>query len=134
MIDYDVCSNYGNWNYAAGIGNDPRQDRKFNIIKQGLDYDPIGDFVKMWVPELSQLSEENSLTKGVIHFPWKASPTALSKADIVLGTSYPNPVIIAGEWERHYSKVINKTGGAANNKELQQKKGSDFYFKQESKS
>ncbi len=40
QIDYDVCSNYGNWNYSAGIGNDPREDRKFNMIKQGLDYDP----------------------------------------------------------------------------------------------
>lgn len=38
-IDYDVCSNYGNWLYSAGIGNDPRENRKFNMIKQGLDYD-----------------------------------------------------------------------------------------------
>jgi deoxyribodipyrimidine photolyase len=39
-VDHDVCSNYGNWLYSAGIGNDPREDRKFNVIKQGLDYDP----------------------------------------------------------------------------------------------
>lgn len=38
-IDYDVCSNYGNWLYSAGVGNDPRENRKFNMIKQGLDYD-----------------------------------------------------------------------------------------------
>lgn len=38
-MDYDVCSNYGNWLYSAGIGNDPRDNRKFNMIKQGLDYD-----------------------------------------------------------------------------------------------
>jgi deoxyribodipyrimidine photo-lyase len=35
LIDHDPCSNYGNWNYAAGIGNDPRQDRHFNVVKQG---------------------------------------------------------------------------------------------------
>ena len=35
-----MCSNYGNWLYSAGIGNDPRENRKFNMIKQGLDYDP----------------------------------------------------------------------------------------------
>jgi len=131
LIDFDVCSNYGNWNYAAGVGNDPRVDRKFNIIKQGLDYDPSGDYVKTWVPELAKLTEQNSLTKGVIHFPWKANITDLNNAKIELGISYPKPIVIAGEWERHYSKVINKAGGAANNKELQQKKGSDFYFKQE---
>ncbi|KAM7123133.1 cryptochrome DASH-like isoform 5-T6 [Ciconia maguari] len=39
LVDYDVCSNYGNWLYSAGIGNDPRDNRKFNMIKQGLDYD-----------------------------------------------------------------------------------------------
>lgn len=39
QIDHDVCSNYGNWLYSAGIGNDPRENRKFNMIKQGLDYD-----------------------------------------------------------------------------------------------
>lgn len=39
QVDHDVCSNYGNWLYSAGIGNDPRENRKFNMIKQGLDYD-----------------------------------------------------------------------------------------------
>lgn len=38
-VDHDVCSNYGNWLYSAGVGNDPRENRKFNMIKQGLDYD-----------------------------------------------------------------------------------------------
>ena len=46
QIDHDVCSNYGNWLYSAGIGNDPREDRKFNMVKQGLDYDPeVQDFM-----------------------------------------------------------------------------------------
>ena len=40
QLDHDVCSNYGNWNYSAGIGNDPRENRKFNMIKQATDYDP----------------------------------------------------------------------------------------------
>lgn len=39
QVDYDVCSNYGNWLYSAGVGNDPRENRKFNMIKQALDYD-----------------------------------------------------------------------------------------------
>ncbi len=48
LIDYDVCSNYGNWNYAAGIGNDPREDRYFNIPKQASMYDPQGEYVRRW--------------------------------------------------------------------------------------
>ncbi len=40
LIDYDVCSNYGNWNYVAGVGNDPREGRYFNILRQARMYDP----------------------------------------------------------------------------------------------
>ena len=39
QIDHDVCSNYGNWVYVAGVGNDPRENRHFNMIKQAFDYD-----------------------------------------------------------------------------------------------
>lgn len=52
LIDYDVHSNYGNWIYNAGVGNDPR-DRKFNIKRQAELYDADGKFQKMWlIPEL----------------------------------------------------------------------------------
>ena len=52
LIDYDVHSNYGNWMYNAGVGNDPR-DRKFNIKRQAEMYDADGKFQKMWLtPEL----------------------------------------------------------------------------------
>ena len=39
LIDYDVCSNWGNWAYIAGVGNDPRGHRFFNVEKQADDYD-----------------------------------------------------------------------------------------------
>ncbi len=52
LIDYDVCSNWGNWNYTAGVGNDARGFRYFNIPKQSKDYDPNGDYVKHWLPAL----------------------------------------------------------------------------------
>ena len=47
LIDYDVHSNYGNWMYNAGVGNDPR-DRKFNIKRQAEMYDAKGEYVKLW--------------------------------------------------------------------------------------
>ncbi|MAK36028.1 MAG: deoxyribodipyrimidine photolyase, partial [Flavobacteriaceae bacterium] len=47
LIDYDVHSNWGNWQYVSGVGNDPR-DRKFNIERQAENYDPHGDFVALW--------------------------------------------------------------------------------------
>jgi deoxyribodipyrimidine photo-lyase len=49
LIDYDVYSNYGNWTYLAGSGNDPRGQRSFNINSQAERYDPNQDFVKLWL-------------------------------------------------------------------------------------
>ena len=47
LIDYDVHSNYGNWIYNAGVGNDPR-DRKFNIKRQAEMYDGNQEFQRLW--------------------------------------------------------------------------------------
>ncbi|RZM29137.1 MAG: DASH family cryptochrome [Pedobacter sp.] len=49
LIDYDVCNNWCNWAYIAGVGNDPRNNRYFNISKQSLTYDPDGTFQKLWL-------------------------------------------------------------------------------------
>jgi len=48
LIDYDVHSNYGNWIYNSGVGNDPR-DRKFNIKRQAELYDGKGEYQKLWL-------------------------------------------------------------------------------------
>jgi deoxyribodipyrimidine photo-lyase len=61
LTDYDVGSNWGNWQYVAGVGNDPRQGRVFNPVKQALDYDKQGKYIKAWVPELRGVA----LTKSV---------------------------------------------------------------------
>ncbi|XP_071549245.1 cryptochrome DASH-like isoform X3 [Panulirus ornatus] len=103
LLDHDVCSNYGNWNYAAGIGNDPRENRKFNMIKQGLDYDPEGEFIRMWIPEL------NNIKSAMVHTPWKMSAFDQKEAGVILGDNYPNPIVIAPEWSRHDSKILEKT-------------------------
>ncbi|MAD75268.1 MAG: DASH family cryptochrome [Rheinheimera sp.] len=51
LLDYDVASNWGNWAYIAGSGNSG--ERQFNVIKQALNYDRSGDFVRTMLPELS---------------------------------------------------------------------------------
>ena len=50
LIDFDVHSNYGNWMYVSGVGNDPR-DRKFNVQLQAERYDPNGKFQNLWLQE-----------------------------------------------------------------------------------
>jgi len=64
LVDYDPASNWGNWQYAAGVGTDPR-DRVFNVMKQGRDYDPDGAFMKKWLPELEPLDARQ------VHQPWE---------------------------------------------------------------
>ena len=51
LLDYDVSSNWGNWMYLAGVGNDPR-NRKFNTKRQAEMYDPQGAFQRLWLPDL----------------------------------------------------------------------------------
>lgn len=53
LLDYDVASNYGNWMYAAGLGNDPR-DRVFNTGRQASMYDPDGAYRNLWLEEKGQ--------------------------------------------------------------------------------
>ena len=48
LVDYDVASNWGNWQYLAGVGADPRGHRRFNLQKQTQIYDPDGRFIERW--------------------------------------------------------------------------------------
>ncbi|CAI0376480.1 unnamed protein product [Linum tenue] len=59
LLDYDPCSNYGNWTYGAGVGNDPREDRYFSIPKQAQTYDAEGEYVSYWLPQLQNLPKES---------------------------------------------------------------------------
>jgi len=56
LIDYDVHSNWGNWAYVAGVGNDPRENRYFNTAKQAATYDPQGLYVKHWLDNKSEVN------------------------------------------------------------------------------
>ncbi|ACK68811.1 cryptochrome, DASH family [Gloeothece citriformis PCC 7424] len=87
LIDYDVCSNYGNWNYTAGVGNDARGFRYFNIPKQSKDYDPKGDYLRYWLPELALVPGDK------IHEPWKLSQEEQKRYRVRLGVDYPHPVV-----------------------------------------
>ncbi|ADB42145.1 DASH family cryptochrome [Spirosoma linguale] len=97
LIDYDPCSNWGNWNYVAGVGNDPRQfsngqPRYFNILSQALRYDEQGDYVKHWLPELAKVPNEQ------VHLAWSLSSEQQETYGVVLGQDYPLPVVDPNKW------------------------------------
>ena len=58
LIDYDVYSNYGNWAYVAGVGNDPRPQRYFNPRKQAALYDPESAYRRLWSERVKKGSEQ----------------------------------------------------------------------------
>lgn len=52
LIDYDVSSNWGNWNLIAGVGHDLKESHEFNVDNQAKRFDPHGEYVRYWLPEL----------------------------------------------------------------------------------
>ena len=58
LIDYDPTSNWVNWLYVAGLGNDPREDRYFNPQTQSRRYDAQAEYMKLWLPHLRQMTAE----------------------------------------------------------------------------
>lgn len=92
LIDYDVCSNWGNWMYVGGVGNDPRENRYFNILRQGKNYDKNGNYVRTWIPELAAI-------KGFdIHQPQEMSGSKLKELKIQLGSTYPHSMVQMEKW------------------------------------
>lgn len=61
-----------------------------------------GDYVRLWVPELKNVSG------GEVHTVWTLSSNTLSKTGVSLGETYPNPIVVAPEWSRHYGKSVSK--------------------------
>jgi deoxyribodipyrimidine photo-lyase len=96
LIDYDVCSNWGNWMYVGGVGNDPRENRYFNILRQANNYDKKGDFVRLWIPELQGIRGFD------IHQPWELSTPELRGLKIQLGHTYPQPLVKIPTFEKSY--------------------------------
>jgi deoxyribodipyrimidine photo-lyase len=88
LVDADPANNAASWQWVAGSGADAAPYfRIFNPIIQGEKFDPNGDYVRRWVPELSKLRND------VIHKPWLASAGVLAGADVKLGVTYPRPVV-----------------------------------------
>jgi len=96
LIDYNPASNWGNWAYIAGVGNDPRENRYFNVLKQAYDYDPQGRYVKLWIPELE------SLPSYLVHQPWIMTSAQSDLYGIRCGNNYPCPLVEFKKYEKQY--------------------------------
>ncbi|MGF1548631.1 MAG: cryptochrome/photolyase family protein [Thiotrichales bacterium] len=87
LVDADLASNTLGWQWTAGCGADAAPYfRVFNPVLQGEKFDPQGDYVRRWVPELARLPTR------YLHQPWTADRATLSAAGITLGVDYPRPI------------------------------------------
>ena len=88
LIDGDVPQNAGNWQWVAGTGPDAAPYfRVLNPLTQAHRFDPNGDYVRRLVPELA------ALPGASIHAPSQLGPLELASADVILGESYPYPIV-----------------------------------------
>jgi deoxyribodipyrimidine photo-lyase len=80
LLDGDVANNSGNWQWVAGTGNDTKPYRRFNPIRQAERFDPLGVYVRRYVPELK------SVEGKAVHQPWHLPESVRS------GLDYPGPL------------------------------------------
>ncbi|KAL8128250.1 hypothetical protein AgCh_014996 [Apium graveolens] len=88
LLDADLESDALGWQYISGTLPDGRElDRMDNPQFEGYKFDPNGEFVRRWLPELARLPTE------WIHHPWNAPPSVLQAAGVELGSNYPLPIV-----------------------------------------
>lgn len=88
LLDGDPASNNGGWQWVAGTGTDAAPYfRIFNPISQSQKFDPQGDYIRQWIPEL------RSMPENLIHTPWKMSQEEQKTYQCKIGLNYPEPII-----------------------------------------
>lgn len=87
LIDFDAASNWGNWASLSGAESDVNVEGKLNIVGEGMEYDPEGWFITRWCPELVDIPAP------MIHEPHTLSTPELEDMDVILGETYPEPIV-----------------------------------------
>jgi deoxyribodipyrimidine photo-lyase len=88
LVDADIASNTLGWQWISGCGADAAPYfRIFNPVIQGEKFDPQGEYVRRWIPELKYLPAK------WIHKPWTAPSIVLQDSRVRLGENYPMPIV-----------------------------------------
>ena len=88
LIDFDLAANNGGWQWASSSGCDAQPYfRIFNPVTQSEKFDPQGKFIRRYLPQLAALPD------AAIHAPWKANEIEMAGAGVVLGSTYPMPLV-----------------------------------------
>lgn len=88
LFDADLASNSASWQWVAGCGADAAPYfRIFNPVLQGQKFDPNGEYIKRFVPELSRVPSK------YLYSPWEAPEELLRSSGVELGIDYPKPIV-----------------------------------------
>ncbi len=88
LNDYDLSANNGGWQWASSSGCDAQPYfRIFNPVSQSEKFDPEGKFIHRYLPELA------ALPTPALHAPWLARPLELQASGVVIGKTYPAPMV-----------------------------------------
>jgi deoxyribodipyrimidine photo-lyase len=88
LLDFNIANNVSGWQWVAGTGADAAPYfRIFNPILQGEKFDPNGDYIKKWCPEL------NNLPNKFLHKPWEMPEELQKEKNILIGKTYPFPIV-----------------------------------------
>ena len=88
LVDADLANNSCSWQWVAGCGADAAPYfRIFNPVTQSQKFDPDGDYIRRFVPELKKLPDK------LLHEPFKAPQQELEAAGVKLGKDYPEPIV-----------------------------------------
>ena len=88
LLDYDLAANNGGWQWSASTGCDAQPwFRIFNPVTQSKRFDPEGEYIRRWVPELAGVPPQR------IHAPWEMAPLEQQAAGCLVGRDYPAPVV-----------------------------------------
>ncbi len=88
LVDADWANNSAGWQWVAGSGVDAAPwFRIFNPVTQSRRFDPRGNYIRTWLPELRRLADRD------VHAPWQASQADLARAGVRFGRSYPHPMV-----------------------------------------
>lgn len=103
LVDGDWAQNNLGWQWSAGTGCDAQPYfRVFHPVTQGRRYDPEGHYVRTWLPELAELPPY------YLHAPWEAPEAVLGKAGVVLGRTYPRPVVDHRQAREEYLRAARR--------------------------